>query len=67
VALFSEIRLNPHVRFNIPNYDIYQTDREDVYKGGNAIAVKKGIPHTCRLTSSPFSRSNRGLHTDQKH
>jgi hypothetical protein len=28
-------------------YDIYRTDREDVHKGGTAIAVKEGIPHTC--------------------
>jgi hypothetical protein len=35
------------MRLYIPNYDIYQTDHEDVHKGGTAIAVKKGIPHTC--------------------
>jgi hypothetical protein len=35
------------MRFYIPNYDIYQTDREDRHKGRTAIAVKKGIPHTC--------------------
>jgi hypothetical protein len=46
VALFSERYLKPHVRFHIPNYDIYRTDREDGHKGGTAVVVKKGIPHT---------------------
>jgi hypothetical protein len=35
------------MRFYIPYYYICRTDREDGYKGGTAIAVKKGIPHTC--------------------
>jgi hypothetical protein len=35
------------MRFYIPNYDFYWTDREDGHKGGTAIAVKKDIPHTC--------------------
>jgi hypothetical protein len=48
MALFSETHLKPQMRFYIPNYDFYWTDREDGHKGGNAVAVKKkGIPHTC--------------------
>jgi hypothetical protein len=47
VALFSETHCKPHMRFYIPNYDIYQTDSEDGHKGGTAIPVKKAIPHTC--------------------
>jgi hypothetical protein len=35
------------MRFYIPDYEIYRTDREEVHKGGTAIAVNKGIPHTC--------------------
>jgi hypothetical protein len=35
------------MRFYIPNYDIYWTDREDGHKGGTAVAVEKGIPHRC--------------------
>jgi hypothetical protein len=47
------------MRFCIPNYDICQTDRQDGHKAEIAIAVKKGIPHTCvDPTFSPFSRSN---------
>jgi hypothetical protein len=29
VALFSETNLKPYVRFQLPNYDIYRTCRED--------------------------------------
>jgi hypothetical protein len=47
VALFSETHLKPHMRFYIPNGDFYRTDHEDGHKGGTAVAVKKGIPHTC--------------------
>jgi hypothetical protein len=46
VALFSGTNLKPHMRFYIPNCDIYRIDREDGHKGRTAIAVKKGIPHT---------------------
>jgi hypothetical protein len=34
------------MRFYIPNYHIYRHDRLDRNKGGSAIAVKRGIPHT---------------------
>jgi hypothetical protein len=47
MALFSETHLKHHMRFYIPQYDIYQTDHEDWHKGGAPITVKKGIPHTC--------------------
>jgi exonuclease III len=46
VALFTETHLKPHMRFYIPNYHIYRNDRLDGNKGGIAVAVKKGIPHT---------------------
>jgi hypothetical protein len=45
VSLLSETRLKRHMRFYIPNYDIYRTDRHGGHKGGTAAAVKKGIPH----------------------
>jgi hypothetical protein len=47
LTLFSETDLKPHMRFYIPNCDIYRTDSEDGHKGGTAVAVKKGIPWTC--------------------
>jgi hypothetical protein len=47
LVLFSETNLKPHMRFYIPNYDIYQTDREDRHKCGTAVAVKQGFPHAC--------------------
>jgi hypothetical protein len=46
VALFTEIHLNPHMRFYIPTYHIYRNDLLDWNKGGTAVAVRKGIPHT---------------------
>jgi hypothetical protein len=47
MVLFSEKQHKPHMRFCIPNYDFYRTDREDGHKGKTVIAVKIGIPHTC--------------------
>jgi hypothetical protein len=35
------------MRFCIPKYDIYRTDREDRHKDETAAAVEKPIPHTC--------------------
>jgi hypothetical protein len=46
VALFSETLLKPHQRFHIQNYHIYRNDRHPGLKGGTAVAVKKGIPHS---------------------
>jgi hypothetical protein len=46
VALFSETHLKPHERFYIPNYQVYRTDRFPGIKGGTAVAVEKGIPHS---------------------
>jgi exonuclease III len=46
-SLFSETHLKPHMRFYISNYDTCQTDCEDGHRGRTAVAVKKGIPHTC--------------------
>jgi exonuclease III len=45
VALFSETCLKPQERFFIPNYHVYQMDRNADRKGGTAVAVRKGIPH----------------------
>jgi hypothetical protein len=44
-ALLSVTHLKPHERFFIPNYHFYLTGRFSGTKGGNAIAVRKGIPH----------------------
>jgi exonuclease III len=41
VTLFPETHLKHHMRFYIPNYDIYRTDHQDGQKGGTAFAVKK--------------------------
>jgi exonuclease III len=38
VALFSETRLETHMRFYIPNFDIYLTECEGGRKGGNSVA-----------------------------
>jgi hypothetical protein len=46
VALLSETHLKPHERFSIPNYNFYFTDRHPGMKGGTAVAVRKGIPHS---------------------
>jgi exonuclease III len=46
VALFSETNLKTHERFNIQNYHIYRIDRHPGRKGGPAVAVRKGIPHS---------------------
>jgi hypothetical protein len=43
VALFSETHLKPHLRFEIPNYHIYQNDNIDGNKAGTAVALKNGI------------------------
>jgi exonuclease III len=46
VTLFSETHLKLHERFYIPNYNFYQIDRHPGMKGGTAVAVRKGIPHS---------------------
>jgi hypothetical protein len=46
VALLSETHLKPHEKFFIPNYHFYRTDRFPGRKGGTAVAVRKGIPHS---------------------
>jgi hypothetical protein len=47
VALFSETHLKSHMRFRIPYYDICRTDLDDGHKNETAVAIKKGILHTC--------------------
>jgi hypothetical protein len=46
VVLFSEKHLKPSDRFFISYYHFYRTDSEPGLKGGTAVAVRKGIPHT---------------------
>jgi hypothetical protein len=53
---FSKTRLKSHIRFYIPNGDIYQTDHQDGHKGGTSVAIMS------RPTISPFCGSNWGLH-----
>jgi hypothetical protein len=43
VALLSETPLKPYERCFVRNYYLYQTDTR--IKGGNSIAVRKGITH----------------------
>jgi hypothetical protein len=63
VALFSETRLKHHMSVYIPKY-IYRTDHLD----GHKLPLQlRHPPHFGRLTPSPSSRSNWGLHTDWKH
>jgi hypothetical protein len=61
LAMFSETHLKPHMRIYIPNYDIYQTDREDERQGGTVVSVRKGIAHICidLPLPSPVSINNR--------
>jgi hypothetical protein len=46
VALFTETHLKSHMRLYIPKYHIHRNDRLDRNKGGTAVAVKEGIPHS---------------------
>jgi exonuclease III len=46
VALFSETNLKTHERFFISKYHFYGTDRHTGRKGGTAVAVRRGIPHS---------------------
>jgi hypothetical protein len=46
MALLSETHLKPHERSSIRNYQIYRTDRHLGLKGGTAVTVRKGVPHT---------------------
>jgi hypothetical protein len=46
VALLSETHLKPHDRFFISNYHFHRTDRHPGRKGGTAIAVRRGVPHS---------------------
>jgi len=46
LALLSETHLKPHEKFYIPNCSFYRTDRFPGRKGGTAVAIRKGIPHT---------------------
>jgi hypothetical protein len=45
VSLLIETHLKPHERFFIPNYHFSRTDRFAGRKGGNTVAVRKGIAH----------------------
>lgn len=44
IAVISETKLKPHLKFSTPNYYIYRKDRP-TRGGGVAILVKKNIPH----------------------
>jgi hypothetical protein len=46
VALLSETHLKPHEGFFISNYQFYWTDRDPGRKGGTAVAVRRGVPHS---------------------
>jgi hypothetical protein len=46
VSLFSETHLKPHEKSFISNYNFYRTDRYPGRKGGIAVAVRRGIPHS---------------------
>jgi hypothetical protein len=42
----SQTHLKLHERFSIPNYNFYRIDCHPGMKGGTAVAVRKGIPHS---------------------
>jgi hypothetical protein len=46
VDLFPKTHLKPHERFFISNYYFYRTDRHPGRKGGTAVAVRRGVPHS---------------------
>jgi hypothetical protein len=46
VALLSETHVKPHERFSIQNHHVYRIDRHPGRKGGTAVAIRKGIPHS---------------------
>jgi hypothetical protein len=45
------------MRFFVPEYDIYRTDRQ----GETTVAVLTGIPHTCMDLSLPLSLEAKGV------
>lgn len=45
IALVQETLLKPSIKFTIPNYRVYRTDRIEHEKGGTLIAVKEKIKH----------------------
>jgi hypothetical protein len=61
VALFSKTHLKPHERFFILNFHFYRTDRHPGIKGGRAVAVRKGIPHSHVDLPSLFSIEATGI------
>jgi hypothetical protein len=46
VELFSETYVKHHERSFISNYLFYRTDRHQSRKGGTAVAVRRGVPHS---------------------
>jgi hypothetical protein len=64
VSLLSEIYLNPHESFFIPNYHFYRTNRFPGRKGGTAVAVSNGIPHADLPPPPLVSVDAAGLHID---
>jgi hypothetical protein len=40
-----ETLLEPHGRFHLPSGHFHRTDHFLIRKGGNAVALGKGIPH----------------------
>jgi hypothetical protein len=67
VALFTETHRKPHTRFYIPDYRIYRNDHLDGNKGGTAVAVKKGIPHTHVDLSPLLSLEATGVTIPNEH
>ncbi|GBN54312.1 RNA-directed DNA polymerase from mobile element jockey [Araneus ventricosus] len=50
IFLIQETKLRPEFNFNIPNYDLYRTDRIPqnnlhALGGGTAVLIKKSVPH----------------------
>lgn len=53
VCLIQETKLNPNNSLNMPNYQIYRTDRTTHHGGGTAILVRRSIPHNEEILISP--------------
>lgn len=45
IALINETKLSPHVKLQIPGYEIYRKDRPNSQGGGVAIIIDKNINH----------------------
>jgi hypothetical protein len=53
VALIQETHLRPGLAVNIPNYQVYRSDRPDGRGGGTAVYIHRRLPHRLLPTNVP--------------